>query len=335
MNALERGSTLIATRDIRFNARNYRPGDKFDYRRLSHAYRRTVERMLQQRKIVELTEETMRSALQLRKDGGPPRGFTLAGLKALGILTEAQIAERGWGNRDENAEITDENAEPQAWEAPEGSWKVFAEGSDEEKSTDDTTLWIVPFKTGGAPRYFVHGLDGERLNGDASIGGKAKAEEWARSFMAERAAREAAKREGDPDWSKFPENEDDWTEAQIAEFDAWYDALQPGVEVEVEHAAVAKLVQERRDAEAKEAEMREGGGEQTGEGAVIDGLTTDEAAELLEAMTEDELRAHVAHVTGRDVGELAGLTPLALREMALEAGKGEQNDGDVQPGAGQ
>lgn len=341
MNPIERGSTLIAIKELRFAGRQYRPADKFDYRRMGIAHRRSVAQMLKLKKLDELTPETMKTALRFREEGaGPPRGFTLAGLKGMNILTDEQIQAHGWGNRDQDAEVTDESEADAAvarWEAPEGSWKVFAEGSDEEKSTDDTTLWVVPFRNGnrGAFRYFVHDLDGEKLNGDASIGGKDNAEKWAREWMAERAARAAAGREGDPDWSTFPENEDDWTDAQVAEFDAWYDALQPGA-VEVEHQAVNKLVAERRGAEAEEARILAAKNDQTGDQpGTVEGLTQDEMAELLEAMTDEELRAHVAQLTGKDVSELEELTPLALREMAQEhqaSAGNQQNGGDVQSG---
>lgn len=341
MTPIERGSTLIAIKELRFAGRQYRPADKFDYRRLGIAHRRSVAQMLKLKKLDELTPETMKTALRFRaEDAGPPRGFTLAGLKGMNILTDEQIQAHGWGNRDQDAEVTDETenqAADQRWEAPEGSWKVFAEGSDEEKSTDDTTLWVVPFRNGnrGAFRYFVHDLDGERLNGDASIGGKDNAETWAREYMAERAARAAAAREGDPDWSTFPEDENEWSDEQIAEFDAWYDGLQPGAKVEVEHPAVTKLTQERRDAEAAEAEILAAKQSGQQEGAV-EGMTQDEINELMGALTEEELRAHVAQLTGKDISELEELTPLALREMALEhqpsAGT-QQNGGDVQSNA--
>ena len=335
LNPIERGSTLIAAQPVRFKARSYLPGDKFDYRRLGITYRRTVANMLTSRKLTELTDESMKTALRFRPEkAGPPRGFTLAGLRALGILSEEQIAERGWDKRDQNAEITDENADAPAWAAPEGSWKVFAEATDEEQATDDTTLWIVPFKTGGATRYFVHDLSGERLSGEGSLSGKDKTEAWARQFMADRAAAAAAKREGDPDWSAFPENPDDWTDDQVAEFDAFYDALQPDAELEAEHPAVTKLFEERRAAEKAEAILKAGG--EPGGPGVLAGLSPEEANELLEAMTEDELRAHVGAVTGKDPAILAALAPLALREMAIAAQpatEGSQNGGDVQSGA--
>lgn len=344
MNLIERGSNLIATMVFRFAGRLYRPGDSFDYRRLSIVHRRTVAMMLKMKKLDELSQASMERALRIRDpEAGPPRGFTLAGLLGLGVLTMEQIEAHGWGARNPEAEITDESEEGgSAWEAPEGSWKVFAEGVTEERSTDDTTLWIVPFKTGGPPRYFVHGLDGANLNGVGSIGGKARAEEWARKFMADRAAQKAAAREGDPDWSAFPEKEDDWSDDQIAEFDAWYDALQPGAEVVVEHAAVTKLVAERREAEAKEADiLKENAAGASGETATDQdanaiGLNDQEINELLEAMTDEELVAHVAQLTGTDPELLKGLTPLALREMAadyLPSTEGNQpNDRNIQPG---
>lgn len=335
MNALERGSTLIAAKELKFAGRRYRPADKFDYKRLGIAHRRTVRSLMDgiSRKVVELTPETFAEALRFRDpEAGPPRGFSLSILVQMGIMTWAQIAERGWDKRNQNEEVTDENADPKAWEAPKGSWKVFAEGADEEKATDDTTLWVVPFKTGGAPRYFVHDLNGENLNGASSIGGKAKAEEWARNFMKERAARALAGREGDPDWSGFPENPDDWSDDQVEIFDAWYDALQPGVEVTVEHAAVQKLYEERVEA----AQQNENDGTDNTPGERADGLTTAEATELLEAMTDDELIDHVAALTGKDRDSLKDLTALALREMALEEQppEGSENDGDVQPESG-
>lgn len=339
MTPIERGSTLIATKEIRFSGRRYRPGDKFDYRRAGIAHRRTIAQMLKSKKLDELTQASMATALRFRDpDAGPPRGFTLAGLKGLGILTEEQIAQRGWDKRNREIEITDESEAPEPmWEAPEGSWKVFGADADEANSTEENTAWVVPFQTGGAPRYFVHSLTGEKLSGEGSINGKAKAETWARDYLATIAASAAAKREGDPDWSKFPENEDDWTDAQVEEFDAWYDALQPGAEVDgVGHPAVIKLVTERRAAEEREAELK-AQGEQSGEGEQTDapeGLTETEMNELLEAMTDDELREHVHTLTGKDRDLLAELTPLALREMAMEhKAEGASNDGDVQSGA--
>lgn len=341
MTPIERGTTLIAMKELSFSGRRYQPGDKFDYRRLGIAHRRTIGQMVKLKKLDELGADSMRNALRFRDpEAGPPRGFTLSGLKGLNVLTEDQIA-TWWGDRDPDKEITDESeADAPAWQAPEGSWKVFAHGVDEERSTDDTTLWIVPFKTGGPVRYFVHDLKGENLNGVASIGGKGKAEDWARNFMAEREAAAAAAREGDPDWSKFPEKEDDWSDAQVEEFDAWYDALQPGVDVAVEHAAVTKLVEERRQAEAKEADLilEKANADAAGAQAAgnLLGLTDQEVNELLEAMTEDELRDHVAQLTGTDPELLKELTPLALREMAMDhesSTEGNQDGGNIQPGA--
>lgn len=333
MNALERGSTLIASKPFKFAGRRYQPADKFDYKRLGIVHRRTVDTMMSRRRadITELTPETFKQALRFREaDAGPPRGFSLGILVQMGIMTWSEIAERGWDKRDQNEIVTDENAnqETKAWEAPEGSWKVYAEGVDEERSTADTTLWILPFRNGsqGATRYFVHDLNGDNLNGVSSISGKVGAEKWARNFMKERAERAAADREGEPDWSKFPENEDDWTEAQIEEFDAWYDAQQPGIELKVENATVQKLIDERRTAEAAEAARKPGA-------SAIDGLNAEEAAELIDAMDEGELRAYVAEVTGKTVADLADFTPLALREM-IPTPEGAQNGGDVQPGAG-
>lgn len=323
LKPMDRGSTLIAAQQLRFSGRTYRPGDKFDYSRMGIQHRRTVENMMRTRKVTELTAESMKTALRFREENaGPPRGFTLAGLKGLGILTEEQIAERGWGARDQDAEVTDESAETPAWQAPEGSFKVsLAEGDGAD------AVYVVPFRNGnrGAFRYFVHDLNGENLNGAGSIAGKDNAEAWARDYLTKRAESASAERNGDPDWSAFPENEDDWTDEQVAEFDAWYDALQPGAEVSVEHAAVTKLVEERRTAEKAEQDLQAGR---------ADGLSTEEANALLDAMTEDELREHVATVTGKSPDLLKELTPLALREMAVKAGMGENDGGNVQPGAG-
>lgn len=341
MNALDRGSTLIAAKELKFAGRRYRPADKFDYARLGIAHRRAVTTLMEglSRKVVELTPTTFKEALRFRDPAaGPPRGFSLGILVQMGIMTWAEIAERGWDKRDQDEIVTDENAvqEEKAWEAPEGSWKVFAEGVDEEQATDDTTLWVVPFRNGsrGATRYFVHALDGTNLSGDASISGKDNAETWGRKFMQDRAAAAAAAREGEPDWSKFPENEDDWTEAQIAEFDAFYDAQQPGIEIKVDNPTVQKLVDERRNAEAQEAalQLQKAGENNTTETeSAIAGLSPAEAEELIDAMDETELRAYVAEKTGKTVEDLADFTPLALREM-LPPTEGAQNDSDIQPG---
>lgn len=339
LKPIDRGSTLIAAQPLTFSGRRYRPGDKFDYSRMGIQHRRTVERLLKTRKLTELTAETMKTALRFREENaGPPRGFTLSGLKAFGYLTDDQIVARGWAKRDQEVEVTDDNAD-QTWTPPEGAWKVYAEGSDEEKATADTTLWIVPFRNGnrGAYRYFVHDLDGTNLSGDASISGKDNAETWARNFMKERAEKAAADRKGEPDWSAFPENPDDWSDEQVEIFDAWYDGLQPGLEVKVEHAAVQKLYEERVEAARQDADAGtsdDNAPQQEGAG-ILAGLTSTEANELLEAMTDDELRAHVATVTGKDPELLKELAPLALREMAIAAqlpNEGIQNGGDVQPG---
>lgn len=334
LKPVERGSTLIAAQELRFLGRSYRPGDKFDYSRMGITHRRAVNRMLQARKLTELTQESLMTALRFRdKNAGPPRGFTLAGLRVLGLLTQEQIDAHGWAKRDQDAEITDENAQPKAWEAPDGAYRIFAEGTDEEKATDDTTMWVVPFRAGtrGAYRYFVHTPDGECVSGDASISGKENAENWARKFMADLSAAKDAKREGEPDWSAFPENPDDWSDEQVDVFDAWYEALQPGVEVKVEHEAVQKLYDER--VEAKKVEQASAGEQTPG---IFAGLNAEESKELLEAMTDEELRIHVAHVTNKPMDILNELTPLALREMAIAAQppeQGAQNDGDVQSGA--
>lgn len=329
MNAIDRSATLIAYKELRFAGRRYQPGDKFETKRLSIVQTRKAKRLLDghTRKLAELSAETMKSALKRREEGSrPPRGFTIAGLLALGILTQEQVEARGWDAPDAPAPEGD-------WTAPEGSWKVFAEGVDAERSTDDTTLWVVPQKSAGGTgvtRYIVHDLDGTNLSGDGSINGKANAEKWARDFMADRAKR--LEQESTDPWAGFPENPDDWSDEQVEAFDAFYDDPSRDKEAEITHPAVKQLVAERDEA-AEELKRREEGGAEPDQ---FEGLNDQEVQEVIEAMSDDEVRAWAAKVTGKPDEELAPLDRPALIELATEATKKQEapDDSNVRPDAG-
>lgn len=313
MNVLARSTTLIANKTLKFRGRTYSPGDKFDYQRMGHAQRRKVTRLIDgpERKIVELTAESMAKALRFRDKPYPPRGFTLAGLIALGYLTEEQIAEQGWNTEDRDR-LVDVSA---PWAPPEGSWQVRPDPVEGVTHDAQDVVWIVPFYTAGKPgkagvvRYFVHNVDGENLNGDVSINGKVKATEWAQEHLAKVAAARTAGQ--DQDWSTYPENPDDWSDEQVAVFDHWFEGVEEDEEPEIEHPAVAKLFTERRAAPTEDPV----------EDANADffNMKDAEARDFIDTMSDDDLVALVVAITDKPADEVKEIARVVMAQMAIDA----------------
>lgn len=95
MNVLfNKGATMIALRPIPALAgRSFEPGDVVPWRRMALPERR-VHQMLDNRWIGELSQETLDFAMK-RRDGDAhliPRGLTAAGLEALGITVNGELA---------------------------------------------------------------------------------------------------------------------------------------------------------------------------------------------------------------------------------------------------
>lgn len=324
MNSLDRSAVLIAAKQFRFGGRSYSPGDKFDYQRLGITQRRKVIRLMESatRKIAELTPATMAAALKHRTNPRPPRGFTLAGLIGLGILTEEQIVAKGWAL--ENRDV--ENEEGQAYTPPEGSWKVFAEGADEESGD---YVWILPHKPGGrgATRYFVNNPEGDNLNGVGSIGGKDNAEAWGKDYLAKRAR---ASGEDSP-WKDFPEKADDFSDEQIEVFDHWFEGIGDDDDISNEPSAIQQLVAERRTASQADAEREE-------TDKRFAAMSEAEAKDFIDGLSDEDLLSFISSQRPDQSDSLSQLSRIAQNDIAADiiADKAQtetKDGGDVQSSA--
>jgi hypothetical protein len=246
MTALTRSTKLIANKEFRFKGRPYLPGDRFDTRHLDVATERKVKVMIEgpNRQLVELSPATMAKALKYRPiDSRAPYGFSLAGLLGLNLITQEQIQRFGWevaGQEPEGELDDDEGREGGEYHPPEGSTAV-------------EDLWVIPVKSnGGPPRFDVVDASGTRIKTGGTIAGQANATKFATEFLATRAA--AGKPSDPPPAAKlpfddFPSEREAWTGDQVAEFDQWFDALEPTAKVVIDNPAAVNLFKERRDAQ--------------------------------------------------------------------------------------
>ena len=166
MDVHQRQATIIAATDFRYGGRTYRPGDKFDWRALLVSERLATQQ-LDARRTAILTRDSFSTALKRRgAESPPPRGFTIAGLVALGYLTEEEAQERNW--------IVPEGVKPPSYVPPEGSEQVG-------------DLWVIPVRTAGGPKRFdVVNAEGQRVKEGGTIQGIANATAWAEEFIRQR-----------------------------------------------------------------------------------------------------------------------------------------------------
>ncbi|AKU43432.1 hypothetical protein CPT_Sansa28 [Caulobacter phage Sansa] len=248
MDAISRSATLIANKAFTFAGRSYEPGDRFNWRRLSFSSRRKVNVMLGPvRKLVELSPDTMASALKRRDKGSrPPRGFTLAGLLALNLVTEEQVKRFGWVQDQETGD-DDETGSDSTWQAPEGS-------------VQEGALWVIPVKTRGGPaRFDIVDGEGERVLTGGTIAGKDKAIAKAQELNQQAAQHQgidqhASAVDTQVTFADYPIDEELWTPEQMQAFNDWFDALDDSQEVAIANPAAVMLFNKRKREAARAAQ---------------------------------------------------------------------------------
>jgi hypothetical protein len=208
MNTINTGALMIALRQQTVAGRDFLPADKFDVQGITD---RKLRQMTENRWIAPLTRDSYHSALRRRAEGTVGKGFTVDGLVALGII--------------------DAPAETAKKPKPAKEWAPPKNATVSERYGD---FWLVGKKAGVSTRFDIFDLKGNRVNGGGTLNGIRQAKAEADRYAAV-AAQEAAQAEqnnqndGAKDepvlFADFPADFADWSEAQTAEFEAWFAGL--------------------------------------------------------------------------------------------------------------
>lgn len=239
------GAVMIALRFFPTGGRDFGPGDEFPFKDLGFTDRRLMQ-MRESRHIGPLTRESYERAMQSREAGYVGKGFTIDGLKAMGILDDGAPAAAEQGAAD--------------WAPDAKTYKVTERYGD---------IWLAGRKAGVATRFDLFNLEGHQLNPGKTYNGIAKAKEAADAIVA---TAEAEKAKDRPLFADHPVNLADWSVEQTEAFDAWYAALPE--DDETPHKLLPAAVE--RFKQLQEAETQ----------PPVEGFTAMTDEQLVEALTK-------------------------------------------------
>jgi hypothetical protein len=156
------GAQMIALKPIAsVSGRSFGPGDAFPWRQLALGERR-ARQMYEARMIGELTQENLAACLRALPEGRVPRGFTVDGLKAMGL------------------------------ELPKGAPASPAAGLP-AGATPHRGRFLVETRKGNFRHYDVYDAQGGRLNPGGQINGLKRVDLFLDGLDATAAAVEQAK----------------------------------------------------------------------------------------------------------------------------------------------